>query len=163
MKLYDLTSQYAELARLAQDAIDAEDIKAYADTMEGLEGAIGDKMDGCASVFRQLELTESAIKAEEERLAKRRKTIANNRERLRLYMLSCMEAAGITESKGTRFTCKIAANPPRLIVDDETLLPERFIRVKREPDKAAIKLYLSTGGELPGAVHSEQSTSLRIR
>ena len=59
----------------------------------------------------------------------------------------------------------IRAGQPRVIITDETLLPPDCVRIKREPDKIAIKERLSRGEPVPGATlsNSEETLAMRIK
>ena len=69
--LYELTEQYQQLLQLLEDP--DEDPRVIADTMEGIEGELEDKADGYGRIIRQLEAESASLKAEEERLARKRK------------------------------------------------------------------------------------------
>lgn len=75
MTLYELTSDYMELLTMLEDPDADEEV--IADTLEGLAGDIEAKADGYARVMRQMDADAVAIKAEEERLANRRRSLEN--------------------------------------------------------------------------------------
>jgi len=162
MKLYELTEQYQQLLDLAEHAQDDDEAQAFADTLEALGGELAEKLDNCACVAQTLKREAEAVKAEEDRLALRRKALVNSGDRLKAYMQDSMNQVGLRKSKGERFTVGIQANPARVVLDDETQLPESFWAVKRTPDTAQVRDALKGGQEVPGA-HLEQGESLRIR
>lgn len=75
MKLYEIAQNYEKFARMIEDGEIPED--AIADTFESLEGELEDKADNIASLIKGWTAESTAIKAEEENLAKRRKSIEN--------------------------------------------------------------------------------------
>lgn len=160
LTLYAMTESYQRL----QDLLESGEVDetALKDTMTSLEGDITVKVDNCAAVLRTLELEADAYRFEEARLAERRKSIEANRDRLKRYVQYELESVKIDKVKGARFYVTIATNPPKLIVDDETKLPEDFWEERRELKKSAVAEALKAGREVPGA-HLEQGRSLRIR
>lgn len=57
----------------------------------------------------------------------------------------------------------VVNSPERVIITDETAIPEEFMRIKREPDKAAIKSALKNGNHISGASLSNGGTTIAIR
>jgi hypothetical protein len=60
-------------------------------------------------------------------------------------------------------TLSIRAGTPRVIITDEARLPEDCIRIKREPDKVAIKEHLARGEPVAGAEMSNREEVLAVR
>ena len=163
--LYELTEQYQQLAAAAESAIDEEDVKAFADTLEGLDGEIKQKIDGCAAVVRQLDAKVAAIKAESERMLARAKSVQASRERLIAYMEVCLNLAKLRKVQGDRFTVYLQANPPKVEIDPALSidrLPAECVRTKREPDKTKIGELLAAGTAVPGC-SIVRTDGLRIR
>lgn len=53
--------------------------------------------------------------------------------------------------------------PDRVIITDEAAIPEEFMRIKKEPDKSAIKTALKSGKHISGATISNGGTTITIR
>lgn len=102
-------------------------------------------------------------KSEEKRIAEKRKYAENKQKRLKEYLQNCMEAAGFMEMEIGTKKAVIQKNPPKVIIDDEDLIPQEFkvieqvTKIRKDEIKAALK-----SGEVPGA-HTEQGFSLRIK
>ena len=84
MKIYEIPGALRELLdRLDADPdtgeVDGEALAAYAEYTT----AAAEKLEGTACYCRELKAEAEAIKAEEERLAKRRKALENKSERLK--------------------------------------------------------------------------------
>lgn len=159
--LYELTADYQQLLELAEDPdIDPEVI---ADTLEGLDGEIEIKADGYAKVIRQLEADSAALKGEEERLAKRRRTIENNIANMKNTLQASMMITGKTKFKTELFSFGIRKNPASVIITDESRVTHDFM-IPQPPkiDKKAIKQALNEGFAFDWA-HLEQTESLQIR
>jgi len=158
MKLYKLTAQYDQaLANLSDMDLPAEVID---DTLEALSGEIEEKAINVAKYYENLLADASAIKDAESKMAARRKVIEKRAASLKSYLKANMERTGITEISCPYFVIKVKKNPPKVIVDDENLVPLEF----KTPisawkiDKAAIK----KAGGCDGA-HTEQDTRIDIK
>ena len=162
--LYELTSDYMELLSMAEDP--DIDPQAFADTLEGIEGALEDKAEGYAKAMRMLEADAAACDAESKRLRNKKQTIENNIRRMKSALQNAMQVTGKTKFKTPLFSFGIQKNPASVVMDEENLdnIPERFL-IPQDPviDKKAIKDALKAGEDLDGVAHLEQGESLRIR
>ena len=165
MTLYELTNDYMELLQMAEDP--DIDEQAFLDTLEGIKGALEDKADNYAKIMRMLETDAKGIKAEEERLAKRRKTIEGNVSRMKSALQYAMESTGKVKFKTTLFSFGIQNNPASVVMDEQDIenIPERFLKYKDpDIDRKAIKDAIKAGDEDAMAIaHMEQTKGLRIR
>lgn len=163
MSLYHMTEQYQRALAELSDADLPEEV--VADTLEALEGELIQKGQAVAAFALNLGAEIEAMKAVEKRISDRRKALEARAERMRHYLKTNMEKAGITEIKAVdgSFTAKLAKGRPAVIVDDETLIPtdSDFIRWKKEVNKTAIAEAIKAGQEVPG-VHIETRPSLRL-
>ena len=163
--IYELTSDYLNLLELAEDP-DIDEL-AFMDTLEGIEGALEDKADNYAKIMRMLETDAKGIKAEEERLAKRRKTIEGNVSRMKSALQYAMESTGKVKFKTTLFSFGIQNNPASVVMDEQYIenIPERFLKYKDpEIDRKAIKDAIKAGDEdAMDIAHLEQTRGLRIK
>ena len=163
--LYDLTGEWLDLYDMADDPDMDADV--WFDTIEGIEGEIEDKADGYAKVIAQLNADAVAIKAEEDRLYSRRKTIENRINNMKSRLQAMMELTGKTKFKTPLFSFSVQKNPASVVIDNEALIPDAYW-IPQEPklDKAAIKEALKSEDEVPlweGVAHLAQTESLRIR
>jgi sugar-specific transcriptional regulator TrmB len=159
--LYDLTGAWLDLYDMADDPDMDADV--WFDTIEGLEGEIEDKADGYARVITQLNADMAAIKAEEDRLYNRRKTIENRISNMKSRLQSMMELTGKTKFKTPLFSFSVQKNPPRCVIDNKEEVPDEFL-ISQEPkiDTAGILKSMKDGVTYEWA-HMERSSSLRIR
>ena len=164
MTLYELTSEYLDLLAMLEDPdVDEELIN---DTLEALGGELEVKADGYARVMRQMDADAKAIKAEEERLANRRKSLENRTAALKSRLQQMMEVTGKVKFKTELFSFGIQKNPAAVVMDEQYIenIPECYLIIQ-EPkiDKQKIKEDLKAGLDLEGIAHLEQTESLRIR
>ena len=160
--LFDLTGKWLELYDMADDPdMDAD---MWFDTIEGLDGEIEDKADGYAKVITHLNADATAIKAEEDRLYRRRTTIENRIKNMKSRLQGMMEITGKKKIKTELFSFGIQKNPASVVIDDEKMIPGEFL-IPQAPkiDKTAIKDALKAGVDMAGIAHLEQTQSLRIR
>lgn len=164
MTLYELTADYQNLLMLAEDP--DTDPQAFADTLEGIEGAIEDKAENYAKVIRTLEGDAAACDAESKRLRNKKQTIENNIKRMKAALQFTMQTTGKTKFKTSLFSFGIRKNPPSVVIDTANVrdFPNEYI-IESEPvlDKKALKDALKAGEDLEGLCHLEQSESLSIR
>ncbi|MEH7255079.1 siphovirus Gp157 family protein [Neobacillus niacini] len=159
MKLYELTQNYAQLLELA----DSMDEEMFRDTLSSIEEALEDKVENTAKFVRCLDGDIEAIKAEEKRLADRRKALESKVSNCKIYLQEQLEFAGIDKVKRPTVTVSIQANPPSVLVKDESLIPSHYmVPVAPKLDKKAVLSFLKEGGEVPGC-EIQQLRSLRIK
>ncbi len=144
MKLYELTEQYEELRDMFCD--DEVDEQTILDTMESVEGEIEDKADNYAKIIRSMLAEAEAIKAEEERLRRRRMTRENRAKWLRDTLQSNLEFIGKTKFKTELFSFSVVSNgglQPLAISDNLGDIPNKYL-IQQDPvvDKDAVRKLL---------------------
>ena len=168
MKLYEIAEEYQNFL----DAVEAGEIpeEALADTLESISSLLEDKADNIACLIKNMTAEAAAIKAEEDKLAERRKTKERRIEGLKKYLSFALQQSGKTKIETARNNISFRKTPPKLIVEDEaafkiwasTEKPE-FLTFK-DPDinKNAVKSAIAAGVEIRGA-HLESGVSMTIR
>jgi hypothetical protein len=158
-KLYELTGAYAKLLESSSDYIDEETGEVQSEfsaALDSIGGAIDDKVEGCVKVIRHLDADMEMLRAEEVRLAKRRKSIEGSKDRLRKYVRENMQLAQRDKIKTALFTIFLSAAKQKVVIDDEDAVPNEYrAEAKRPPpDKAALLAALVSGKVVAGA-HAE--------
>lgn len=164
MNLYELTGQFLELQEIMESG--EYDDQVINDTLESLNFEIEEKADNYARIIRNFTGEIEAMKAEEKRLADRRKSLEKNVERLKDNLKSSMIATGKTKFKTELFNFSIAKNGGALpvVVDVPTDdLPDDLVIVSEKPDLKAITAYIKETGDLSYAHFGERGESLRIK
>ena len=106
------------------------------------------------------------IKAEKNRLSDRQKSIENNIENMKSNLQKAMVLTGKTKFSTSLFNFNIAKNPPSVIIDDESKIPQEYlIPQPAKIDKTAIKNLLKnlSDNDKITFAHLEQKESLRIK
>ena len=162
--LYELTSDYMNLLEMMSDT--EIDPTILSDTMESIEGEIEIKAENYAKVIKSLEGDIEKIKAEKNRLSDRQKSIENNIENMKSNLQKAMVLTGKTKFSTSLFNFNIAKNPPSVIIDDESKIPQEYlIPQPAKIDKTAIKNLLKnlSDNDKITFAHLEQKESLRIK
>ncbi|WJV61041.1 siphovirus Gp157 family protein [Pectobacteriaceae bacterium C52] len=136
-----------------------------ADTMEGIELELADKLDGAYVHVRNLEGLAKTCDDEAKRLADRKKSFENRAKSIKGYVLNCLLAAGLDKLKTTTNTFTARKGVASVIIDNEELLPDELVAVQTlvAPDKKAIKEAIENGVDVPGARIEIGARSLQVR
>lgn len=163
--LYELAGEYHQAA-VTMSNMDMDE-QTIADTLEGLSGALEEKAKNVAAFVRNLESTAEQIKLAEKQMADRRKAMENRAERIREYLKTNMELAGITQIECPHFKLAIKKNPPSVVIDAESQIPADYmtqpVAPPPAPDKKLIAQAIKDGFEVPGAHLETGKTRLDIR
>ncbi|TYR75543.1 siphovirus Gp157 family protein [Rossellomorea vietnamensis] len=158
MKLYELSNNYAALMEMAEEM----DPTTLQDTLESIQEEIEDKAENIAKLIKNLNADVDALKAEEKRLADRRRGLEGKVSNLKEYLQNQLEVAGLDKVKRPTLTVSIQNNPPSVKVIDEKLLSDYMIPVDPKLDKKAILEALKDGREVNGA-ELMRTRGVRIR
>lgn len=159
--MYELTDNFMAVLEMASDPeIPPE---AIADTLEGIEGEIELKALSYAIIIKELEGEAVKLKTEETRLLSKRKSLENNIKRIKDNLFNAMKITGKEKFKTDLFSFGIQKSPAKLVIDDLSLIPEKYY-VEQAPklDEQRLKLDLKSGIECKYA-HLEQGEHVRIR
>lgn len=156
--LYVLTGAYAQLQARAEDG---EDVSAE---LAQLDDALELKAERVAYVLRNLSADQEALAAEEKRLAARRRSLEGAEERLRDYLRTGMEAAGLKRIKYAHFSLSLSERT-NLVVVDEHAVPAEYVRTvtTTSVDKTALKAALKSTGVVEPGCELRTTNVLTIR
>jgi len=114
-------------------------------------------------LFKSLEATRKAIKAEKDKMAARERAFASQVSRLKDYLLTNMQRCQIKKIECPQFVIGVQNNPVAIEIINEDEIPHEYDKTpKRELDLAKIKEELQNGVVIPG-VRLVQRQSIRIR
>lgn len=160
MNLYELTAVYKRL----QNQLEAGDD--VAGILEVIDDEIEVKADGYARIIQNMKAYADAYKAEEQRLADKRKKCEAGIERLKENLFNSMKETGKTKFKTDLFSFSIQKNggADPVIVDVPTeKLPDDLVQITEKPDLKAIAAYIKETGDISYAHFGERGESLRIK
>jgi len=152
--LRELTGERLVLQRKL-DELDF-DQQTITDTLEGESTALQEKVESYGYVIKNMESFVESIKAEEDRIAKRRKIYESRVGHIKEWLKTNMIACGITKIECPAFTIAVKQNPPSVVVDEIEAIPMAYMRTppivipESVPDKKliadALKAHLSVPG-----------------
>jgi len=96
-------------------------------------------------------------------LAERQRRHEDRAEALQAAVHQAMRDLGIPRLRDAEFTAARREGSERAEVSDIELLPERYVRLKREPDKAPLLAALKTGEAVPGAALARGDETLTVK
>ncbi len=145
-----------------------EDREAMAMFAEGLRTEAHGKADGYARAIRELDARATARRVEAREMGQLATASEQRADRLKRFLVQCMERIGERQLVGQTFTLAVQRNggaTPVEVFGDTDAMPDRFVKVKREPDRDAIRRALEQGDADAAnfAALGERGVSLRIR
>jgi hypothetical protein len=158
MTLYEIDSKISDLLEMIYEDAETnggEIADDMAEELEGLEMERTVKIENIACYVKNLDAEAEAIKAEEKRLAERRKTAENKAVRLREYLALALHGEDVYSSARVKLSWRKSETVEIENVDD---LPEDYRRIKTvvEADKTAIKQAIKAGEDIAGAFLMER-------
>lgn len=157
--IYDLTDDFLAIQQLIESG--AEGLE---DTLESLDLALEDKLEGYASVMKNVQSDVNGIDSEIKRLQDRKKVLENGIARMKKAIEFSMLVTEKREVSTPKFKFWIQGNKATVHIPDESLIPKKYIKSKRVPiiDKETIGELLKAGKKVKGA-ELRQSESLRMK
>ncbi len=149
----DLVAAYPELA---------EDEELRADTIEGETDAYR-VLGKIVAIERDANSMALAIGERTKELAARKERYTRRKDAMRALLLRLLKAADLNKVSLPEATVSIGKGRAGVEIVDESLLPDNVVKLKREPDKTAIKAALDAGEDVPGAVLREGQPSVTVR
>ena len=150
--LFHIAAQYrADLAVLADLDLDPGTV---ADTLEGMQGDLQDKLRAVIAYSLDLDVLATGTEEAAKRMADLAKARRARVQALRDYALTTMQGCGIGEIATDEWGAKLAKKPASVNVLDAALIPPALMRTPEPapavPDKASIGAVLKAGGLVPG-------------
>jgi outer membrane murein-binding lipoprotein Lpp len=145
--LYDLAEQYKTLVDFAEE----EDVD-ISETLLGIAETLDQRMESLVLTVRTLEAQSDILESEITRLKGKKQAVENHVGRIKTYTMELMEASGRTKAGGTLGSVSIQNSPMSLVVDDQNLIPEDYIKV-------SLSMQLS---ELPTELSAHPSLKLSV-
>jgi Mu-like prophage host-nuclease inhibitor protein Gam len=140
----------------------ADDPECLFDTLEG----ITDTKEQLAALVRSAMNDEALLGGIDvylKKLADRKAHFAERAKRKRAIALHYMIDLNLKNLTVPDLTVTRRLIPPSVMIIDETKVPDEFMRIKKEPNKTAIKNALFHGEHVPGTAMSNGSETLAIK
>lgn len=155
--LYELTGIFQQLQDLDIDSDTFLDTLNSIDFLENAEWNV----EHLVQLIRNEQANAEKFKAEKEAFKKKQEAAERKTDYYKEQIKNFLEGTGQKKFQTNFFTVSLRSSQS-VTVTDETLIPEEFIKVKKEVKKADIKKYLSNHNEVPGAILTKKN-SLMIR
>lgn len=164
MTLYEINKEIETAIEAIFNSVNEETgevDEALVHILEDLNVQRDEKLENYGCYIKNLTAEAQAIKAEEERLADRRKTIENKVERMKVYVGTILNGEKWDKSSKVAFSFR---ESKKAVIDDESKIPPIYVKVNTTttPDKTAIKKAILDGCTVPGA-HVEINNNLQIK
>ena len=152
MCLYNISSDL-------MDALDAMEIDPEtgelmnADKLDALSAAFEEKAEATALYIKNLSALAGNLKAEEDILSERRKSVEKRINRMKDALARSMFTVGRNKIETAK--AKICFRKSTQVqIEDEAILPDKFLTTitTTKPDKTAIKKALQSGNTVAGAI-----------
>lgn len=152
-----------ELATEMEELLEAEEVSEGA--LQVVFGDIQKKSENICQFLAVLDAEVNTYKAEEERLANRRKAMENRGKQIKEYFKQNMQRLGIDKINAGTFKVALQNSPSSLVVEDAENIPAEFIDIipeRKEVNKTRLKEALKNGQTIKGAFLN-QDQHIRIR
>lgn len=154
--------QIAQLQAAHPEVFAGDDDALLNDTIEG-ETDLKEFLDMVVDKILQAEAQAAGIEMLLATLRKRQGRYERRNEVLRTLAFRLMGEAGMRSLECIGASLSIRTGQPKVVITDEAALPADCVRIKRDPDKAAIKRFIEEGSIIPGAVLSNAEPVLTVR
>ena len=163
-RMYELTGAWLQAVDAYDMAEDADERAEALEALEGIEADMADKADAIARIVRNYRAEVEGLKAEEQRLALKRRSRENAIERLQRIMLEAMQATGAEKVQTSIGKWSVQANPWSCEVTDLSAVPEEWhIKVEDRVDRAGLVRHFKETGEMVDGVEYRQTMGVRFR
>jgi hypothetical protein len=163
MHLYEIGEAYRQFAATFEDTDDPT----LKDQLKNIEGQFKDKALNIATLVVELEAETVAIKTEVDRLSNRERIAKNKIKWLKDYLLEQMLASSIDKIPGQLVDLSLRKTPVSVVIIDQSLISEEFIRTipeTKEPNKILlISKFKDTGEMQPGVEYITDKRTLQIK
>lgn len=163
MKLYELTREYEETLSILSE-MDNIDFETIENTLSPIKSSLTDKYKNVASYINNVESELESLKEHKNNIDSRIKKHQKKINWMREYLKINMERADIKSIKCPFFSISIRDCQPRLVVEDELMLPSEYIKtvIETKVDNESLKRDLKNGMVCPGA-YLQHGKSLTIK
>lgn len=160
MRLYDIDVNLRALwNKIAEQEgeITEEDMQ----MLNELEIAKNDKLEGYGVIIREMKSEIDECDAEMKRIKEIADRKKNAMERLKKSLQEFMIGNEIDKFESVKVKLSFRKSQS-LEIEEDAIIPEDLMRIKKEPDKTAIKDFIVNGGELQG-VHLLDKKNIQIK
>lgn len=155
--LFEARRQLTEI-----DPTIADDVQLLVDSLEGMTDGV-EVIDRLADAAITADLLAQATKEHAAKVVARAARAERQSKWLREQIMHAMATLEITKLQRPGYSASITPGPAHVVITDDTVLTDKYVRIKREPNKSAIGEALKAGEHVEGAALSNPAPTLRIR
>jgi len=161
--VYELKQGFILLANMIEDETVSDDV--ILDAWNNQTDDLKDKFENCCKYLKNVDSDIKGLDEEIKRLQAKKKSLQNGKDRLKKLMLDAQKACGDPKLQCGSFTTYIQKNPPKFVLDVESVydVPEEFLKFSEPEVKSKEALDAMKAGQKFTWCHSIQEDSLRIR
>jgi len=140
----------------------ADDEELFRDMLEG-NTRFNEIMDRLLIEMRDNETLADAAAARIGKLKERQTRLTHRMNFYRSLMHRLLTVTGIQSVALAEAKVSIMKSPEKVIITDESAVPDAFMKITKEPNKTAIKNAIKSGTYVPGAALSNGGTTISVR
>lgn len=144
--LFNITNSFITLMNKAEEGELTEE--EYCQLGEQLSLELQKKSSSIIGYIENEESLINAIDSQIKRLQELKKTKQNNINRFKEYVIKNMEQLDILKIETELGTLSLNKCPISVEIIDENLIPDEYFKIKKEPNKTAIKERFNETGEI---------------
>lgn len=146
MKLYELQDILVNIDNVIATSTDEETGVIMEEAKQKVLDEVAGKMENICEYIADCKGKIDQLKAEQERIYNKRKTLENRVEWLKnCLLMSQMKFEQKTKAEYGTWTISVAKTPEKVVVANEDLIPDDLCTFKREINKTAIKGAMTDG------------------
>jgi hypothetical protein len=139
-----------------------DDEELFRDTLEG-NTRFNEIMDRLLIEMRDNETLAEATSARIAKIREHQTRLTHRAQFYRSLMHRLLTVTGIQSVALAEAKVSIMKSPDKVIITDESAVPDAFMKITKEPNKTAIKNAIKTGTYVPGAALSNGGTTISVR
>lgn len=163
MRSEDITNE-ARAAAVIREALAGEDDEAL--TLDMIEGETDflELLDALEAADAHDKALREGLKARVSEARERGKRLAHRVERREKLILRALDVAGLPKVERPGYTLSKRMKSQSVVLSPDAEFPDELVRIRRKPNKTAIKAALQAGQDVEGATLSQGGEpSLQIR
>lgn len=137
--------------------------EAHQELAEQLDRIITEKIDNIGELVQKFKDEQDTAKAHESRIREWRKVRENAESRLKKYVHEVVEKIPSRKIQGSLYSASLRSGVESVVIEDENLIPEQFLKIETTIDKAGLKAALKNGEAIEGARLQRGNPSLMLK
>ena len=140
----------------------ADDEELFRDTLEG-NTRFNEIMDRLLSEMRDYETLSEATAQRIGKIRERQTRLTHRAQFLRALMHRLLTLTGLKSVALAEAKVSVCNSPDKVIITNESDIPDAFMKITKEPNKTAIKNAIKNGTYVPGATLSNGGQTISVR